>query len=118
MILGSVNGVVLADIYIIRVRADGQIGTVRDIGEGLVLGGRNSICLSVDLRLFECLLCPLSGDDIISHLIFHQVHGNRRKLKVRAALHEQYLVIVRDLHQIAQILLRLIDDLLEGLGAV
>ena len=37
---------------------------------------------------------------------------------MRAALQEQHLVIVRDLQQVAQILLGLVDDLLISLGAV
>ena len=36
--------------------------------------------------LLICLLCPLAGDNIVCHLIFHEVHGNHGKLLACPAL--------------------------------
>ena len=57
--------------------------------------------------------------DIIGHPIFgHQVQGNHGKLRRRASLQEQDMVIVGDVHQLADEILGIIIYLFERLGAV
>ena len=116
--LGAVDGIVLADVDIVRVLADGKIGAVGDVGEGLVRGGSHSVGLTEELGLLPGFLRPLAGDDVVRHLVLHEVHGNHGKLLGRAALHEQHLVIVGNAHQGAQVSLGLVNDGLVGLGAV
>ena len=79
--LGTVDGVVLADVHIIHVIGYGQIRAVGDVGKGLVCRGGKLNCLSVDLCLCKGLLCPLSGKDVTRLFIFHEVHGNGRENK-------------------------------------
>ena len=86
MELGAVDGVVFADVNIVRILADGQIGTVGNVGKGLVGGRRHGVCLAVLLRFLPCFLCPLAGDDIVGDPVFHQVHGNHGELLGSAAL--------------------------------
>ena len=115
---GSVDRIVMADIYIVCILRDGKIGAIRNVGEGLVLGRSYCICLAVLLCFLVCLLCPLTGDDVISHTVLHQVHGNCCELLRCTALQEQYLVVVRDVHQIPKILLSFLDDVVIYLGTV
>ena len=86
MILGSVDRIVLADIDIIHIICYGKIGTIRNIGECLVCRGRQLHGLPVNLRLRKSLFRPLSRQDIARLAVLHQIHGNRRKQKARAAL--------------------------------
>lgn len=114
----TVNGVVLADINIVRILADRKVRAVRNVGKGLILGGSDLIRFSVFLRLLVRLLRPLAGNDVIRHPVLHQVHRDHRKLLRSAVLQEQYLIVIRDVHQLAQILLRLPDDPVKNLSAV
>ena len=43
-----------------------------------------------------CLLCPLTGYDVIGHLVFHEIHRNHGELCIAAALEKQYLIIIRN----------------------
>ena len=53
------------------------------------------------------LVGPLAGDDKVGLAAFgHQVHGDHGKLGGSAALQKQYLVIVRDVHDLPQKRLR------------
>ena len=115
---GAINCVVLADIDIIRVLADGQVRAVGNIGKGLVGGGRHGVGLTVHLSLLISLLGPLTGDDIVGNLILHQVHGNHGELLGSAALQKQNLIVVGNAHQGTKVGFRFIDDGLVGLGAV
>ena len=76
----SVNGIVFADVHIIGIRTDIQITAVRNIGKGLILRRCDLIDLAVLLRFLISFFGPLSGDNIICHPVFHQVHGNHCKL--------------------------------------
>jgi len=53
---GAVDGLVLADIDVICVVGDVQIGAVRDVGEVLVRGGGDDLHLTVLLGLLDGLL--------------------------------------------------------------
>src|SRR5699024_4742147 len=94
--LGAVDGVVLTDVYVIGVLVDRQIGAVRNIGEGLILGGSDLHSLAVAAGFLICLLCPLAGHDVIGYAVFHQVHRNSGELLGRAALQEQNLIVIRN----------------------
>ena len=111
--LGSINGVVLTDINIVCIRADRQIAAIRNVRESLILGRSNLVCFSVFLCFLVCFLCPLTGYNVVSHLIFHKVHWDHGKLLGSAALKEKYLIVVRNIHQLTKILLSCVNDFLE-----
>ena len=115
MELGSVDGVVFADIDIIRILVDGKAFQIRNIAVGLVLGGGDDVHLTIALRLFCGLFRPLSRDDIIRLALFHEVHGHRRKLLAGTSLEKQHLVIVRYGQKLPKVRLRLVYDALEYL---
>ena len=116
--LGAVNGVVLADVDVVGILGNGQVGAVGDVGEGSILGGSDGVGLAIELGFLPCLLGPLAGDDVVGNLVFHQVHGNHGELLVGAALEEQDLVVIGNVHQLPQVSLGLVDDALVGLGTV
>ena len=111
--LGSINGVVLTDINIVCIRADRQIAAIRNVRESLILGRSNLVCFSVLLCFLVCFLCPLTGYNVVSHLIFHKVHWDHGKLLGSAALKEKYLIVIRNIHQLTKILLSCVNDFLE-----
>ena len=82
----SVDRIILADINIVSILIDRKIGTVRNIAEGLIFAGRDGICGSVKLCFLPCLLCPLSGDNIIADTVLEQVQRYCSELLVSAAL--------------------------------
>ncbi len=84
--LCAVNGVVFTNIDIIRILGDGEVGAVGDVREGLILRGRNGICLEILFRFGKRALGPVPGNDIIGNAVFHQVERQHRELEVRAAL--------------------------------
>ena len=108
--LGTVDGVVLADVYIVSVLGDIEVGAVGNVGEGLVCGGSHCNCVAVDLCFLISLLSPLTGDYVSCLLVLHEVHGDSRELLGSAALEEQYLVVIRNVHDVADILLGFLDD--------
>ena len=118
LIGGAVDGLILADIDVIGVLADGQIGAIGDIAVVAVLAGCDKVDLAVLLRLGIGLLGPVAGDDVIGNAVLHEVHGDHGELEGRAALDEHYLVVIGDVHEVAKILLGLVNDLLEDLGTV
>ena len=118
MELGPVDGIVLADVDIIRVFGNVQIGTVGDIGKSLVLGGSHLDRLAVFAGFLPGLLGPLARHDIGRFPVLHQIHGDSRELGPGPALQEQYLVVIGDLHQFTKISLRLLDDTVKDLAAV
>ena len=67
------------------------------------------------LSLGESLFRPLSRDDVRRFLVLHHIHRNRRKLLRSAALKEKHLVIRRNVHKVADILLRSLDDFIKRL---
>ena len=115
---GAVDSLVFADIDIVRVLRNVQIGAVRDIGEVLVGGGGHDFDLAVFLCLGDGLLGPGAGFHIASDPVFHQVHGHHGELDRAAALDEKDLVVVGNAHELAEIRLRLVPNLLEHLAPV
>ena len=114
----AVDGLVLADVHIVGVLGDVQIGAVGDIAVILILGGGGYDDLAVLLSLGNGLLGPRAGLDVHGLAVLHQVPRHSGELQGSAALDEQHLVVVGDVHQLAQIGLGLVDDLLEHLGAM
>ena len=112
-VYSTVDGIVHTDIYVISVIIDGQIGTIRNIRKCLIFRRSNLYSLAVFGSLLISFLCPLTGNDVVSNFIFHQIHGNHGKLQGCAALKEQYFIIIRNMHQIAQICFRFFDDIVE-----
>ena len=84
----------------------------------LVLGGSGDDDLAVLLGLGNGLLGPCAGFDVDGLAVLHQIPRHSRELQRSAALNEQDLVVVGNAHQVAQVSLGLVDDLLENLGAV
>ena len=115
---GSVDRVVLADVYIICVVIDGEVLKIRDVAEGLVGRAGDDVHLTVHLRFLCGLLRPLASHDVIGHAMAHQVHRHHRKLRVSSALQEQYLIILRYPEQLSEICLGCIDDRLKVLRAM
>ena len=111
--LGAVDGVVLADVEVARVLADGQVGAVGDVREVLVGRARHRHGVAEDLRLLEGLLGPVAGDDVVGLAVGREVHEDRREEQRVAALREDDLVVIRDAHEVAQRGLGVVDDLLE-----
>ena len=112
------NGLVLADVHIVCVFGNVQIIAVGDVAEVAVFAGGHHVYVTVLFRFGNRFLGPRAGLHIAGHAVFHQVHGDHGELKCCAALDEQHFVVVRDVHQVPQILLGLVDDLLEDRGAV
>ena len=115
---GAVDGLVLADIDIVGVVRDVQVGAFRHVGEVLVGGGGDNLHLAVLLGLADGLLGPGAGLHIAAHAVFHQVHGHHGKLHSAAALDEEHLIVVGDAHELAKVRLSLVNDLLEHFGAM
>ena len=114
----AVDGLVLADIDVVGILGNVQVGAVGDIAEVAVLGAGGDDDFAVLLGLGDGLLGPGTGLDIDGLAVLHQVQGNGGKLQRGAALHEQNPIVIGDVHQVAQILYGLVHDLLEDLGAV
>ena len=115
---GAVDGLIFADVDVIGVVRDVQIGAVGEIGEVLIGGGGDDFDFTVPLGLGYGLFAPGAGLHIAGHAVFHQVHGNHGELQGSAALDEHDLVVVGDTHQVPQVLLSFVNDLLEYLGTV
>ena len=115
---GAVDGLILADVDIVCVLGNVQVRAVGDIGEILVSRGGDDLHLAVLLRLLDGLFRPGAGLHIARNAVFHQVHGDHGELDGAAALDKQHLVVVRDAHQLPQVRLRLVPNLLERLGPV
>ena len=118
LVFGAVNGVVFADIQIIRFLRNIQIAAVRNVGVIFVRGRSDTHNLRITLRLFCRFLCPVAGDNICCRTVLCKVHGNHRKLGGAAALQEQNAVIVRYTDQFAEILLGFLDDPVINFSAV
>ena len=118
LILCSINRIVFADIHIVCILRNIQIGAVRNIGEGLVRRRCNLNDFAVLFSFLSSLLCPLAGDDVCSLAVSHQVHRNLCENQRCAALQENDFIIVRNVHQFTKICFCFVNDLLEHLGAV
>ncbi|MPM96081.1 hypothetical protein SDC9_143238 [bioreactor metagenome] len=114
----AVDGFVFADINIVRVVGNVQIGTVRHIGEVLVGGGGDHLHLAEFLGLGNRLFGPGAGFHIAAHAALEQIHGHHGKLQRAAALHKQNLIVVGNAHQFLQVVLGSGQNFLENLGPV
>ena len=114
----QVDGLVLADVDIVGILGDVEVGAIGDVAVVLVLGGSGDDDLAVLLSLGNGLLGPCAGLDVDGLAVLHQIPRHSRELQRSAALNEQDLVVVGNAHQVAQVSLGLVDDLLENLGAV
>ena len=115
---GAVDGLIFADVDVIGVVRDVQIGAVGEVGEVLIGGGGDDFDLAVPLGLGNGLFAPGAGLHIAGHAVFHQVHGHHGKLHCTAALNEEHLIVIRNVHQRPQIGFCLRQDLLEHRGTV
>ena len=84
----AVDGLILADVDVVRVLGDVQVGAVGDIAEVAVLGTGGDDYLAVLLRLGNGLLGPGAGLDIHGLAVSHQIPGDGGKLEGCAALQE------------------------------
>ena len=114
----AVDGLVLADVDVIGVLGNVQIGAVGDIGVVLILGGSGDDDLADLLGFLDGFLGPGTGLDVDGLAVLHEVHGDHGELQGGAALDEEDFIIVGDAHEIAQILLGFVDDLLENRGTM
>ena len=115
---GAVDGLVFADVDIVGVGGDVQVGAVRNVGEVAVRGGGHHLHLPVFPGLGDGLFGPRARLYIAGRAVFHQVHGHHGELQRAAALDEQNLVVVGDAHETAQVCLGFVPDLLEDLGSM
>ncbi len=95
---------------VVGIVVEGDLVHVGDIGIGLVFGGGDAAGFTEDLALLPCLFGEVARDDIVRLARVHQVEGNGGELLARAALHEQDAIAVGNVHQLAQIGFRLLDD--------
>ena len=66
----AVDGLVFADIDIVRVLVNGKVGAVGNVGIVSVLGGRGDVDLAVLLGLGNGLLGPCTGLDVDGLAVF------------------------------------------------
>ena len=95
---------------VVGIRTEGFAGGCRNLCEVVVLGGSNRLRVAVLLRFLIGLGGELTGQNVIRLAGLHQVQRNCRELRRRAALQEKYLVVVRNVHDGAEIRFRLLDD--------
>ena len=78
---GTVDGVVHADVEIVRIFGKGRRIELRYIAEGLILRRSHNIRFTVAGRFFICLCSPLASNHKVGLAAFgHQIHGNHCKL--------------------------------------
>ena len=118
LIGGAVDGLIFADVDVIGFRVHGQVGAVGDVREVLVLAGSQHIDFAELLGFLIGLFRPAAGDDVIGHAVFQQIHGNHGELQGGAALDKEDMIIVGNAHQVPQVLLGLVHNGLEHLGAM
>ena len=118
LVFGAVDGVVRADVEVIRVRTDVQLALRRHMVEVGLLGGERNVDVAELDRFLICVVRKVAGDGVIRLAGLHQVHRDGRELGRRAALQEQDLVVLRDGEHAAQRRLGLLDDAVIYLGAV
>ena len=114
----AVDGLILTDIEIVGVFGDLQSGAVGNIGEVFVGRRGHHLHFAKLLCLADGLFGPAAGLHIAGNAVFHQVHGNHGKLQRTSALHKEDFIVLRDVHELAQVSLCLVPDLLEDGRAV
>ena len=86
LVFCSVDRIILADVHIIQIFRDIQVGTIRDIGKRLILGRCKLYCLAVNLCFLISFLRPLACNDIACLAVLHQVHRDHGELLGCSAL--------------------------------
>ena len=115
----AVNGVVHTNVNIIRLGVEIGAGGFRDIRKGLIRTWSHGSCLAVARRLFVSLVSPLTCYNIIRLAVFgHKVQRHHCKLGWSAALQKQHIIIIGNIHNFAEVLLRLVKYCLIFLWAV
>ena len=114
----AIDGVVLADVDEARVVANGEVGNVGDVGELLIFRRCEDLGVAEDLGFFVGLICPVAGDDVVGLFVRREVQEHRGEDERVAALEEQHGIVVRDVHERAEVGLGVVDDLLEDGGTV
>ena len=107
-----------ADVEVIRIRTDVQLGLRRNAVEVAVLGGEGNMDVAELDRFLVSVVCEVAGEGIICLAGLEQVHRDRCELGRSAALQEQHLVVVRDGENTAQSRFSLGDDAVIYLGSV
>ena len=115
---GAVDRVVLTDVEVARVLADGQVGAVGNVREVPVGRAGDGHGVAEDLRLLEGLLCPVAGDHVVGLAVCGKVHEDGGEEQRVAALGEDHLVVVGNAHEAAQARLGALDDSLKDGGSV
>ena len=118
LVLGAVDGVVGADVEVIRVRTDIQLSLRRHAVEIALLGGEGNVDVAELDGFLVGIIGEVAGDCIVRLAGLHQVHRDGRELRRCAALQEQDLVILRNGEHAAHGRLGLLDDAVVYLGAV
>ena len=116
--LGAIDGLVVADVDVVGIFANLKLVDIGNVSEVLVLRGSSDTDVAVLGGFLASLLAPGTGKDIVGLALLKKVHGNGGELRPSATLQEENLVIVGNTHQITQIGLSLVEDLLECLGAM
>ena len=111
----TVYRIIFTNIDVIDLLRKGKVAAVRNIRKVLILAGSGDENISILFRLFSSLLCPLTGDNIGCFFLFHQIHRNGSELMGCAAALKKNAVRIRNSHESAQILFRLINHVLKGL---
>ena len=119
MPFGSEDGIVLADMHVVRVGVQRQFFLLRDTREVVGLGGTGFPCVfQIFLCFFVCISGEVSGDDIIRGTGDAKVQRNGGKHARGAALKKQDLIVVGNVHDRAQLFPASTDDVVVHLGTV
>ena len=115
----AVDRVVHADMEVIRVRAELLRVKVGNAAEILLFRGCHHFAIAKS-RGFLIRFCgELAGEHIVGLAVFrHQIQRHHRKLRGCAALQKEHLVVIRDLHHLAQKAFRALDDRVIDLRSV
>lgn len=98
------DGLIRTNVQIFGIRALFQILECWDFGVFVSFARPNYLRLTIFLSLFEGLIAPGSGDDIIDGVIgFAQIQRDRGKLSGGAALQEQNGVIGGNIQKASEI---------------
>ena len=110
--LGAEDRVVGADIEVIRLRIEVKLLLLRNPSEVIRLRG----CSDMDLAVLLCFLigtaCEIAGDRVVRLAGDHQVERDCGELHGCTALHEQDLIVVWNIHNAAECILRTVDDII------
>ena len=117
--LGALDGVVGAIIEVGGLGVQLQLILAGDVDVLSVLGGGGDVDGAVLLGLLHGLVCEVTGDGVVGLAgLGHKVQGDHAELHGSAALEEEDLVALGDVHELAEFCLGLVEDLLENLGAM